>query len=117
MTVATWWRLSGIAGLIFALCANSWAGSLAGVDISKVAPVKRLDPKYPRGALARGIEGAVVVEFVVDAKGGVIAPRIVEGTPPGVFDAAAINAVSAWKYPALGTVSRPVQVRFEFKTK
>lgn len=61
-------------------------------------PVKRTMPEYPRSAKRLGVEGWVLVDVVVDAAGNVVTPRVIEASPPGVFDAAAIKAILDWKY-------------------
>ena len=58
------------------------------------------EPKYPRAALAGGISGEVTVELTVGRDGHVISARVVQATPRGVFDRAALDAVKQWKYPA-----------------
>ena len=78
-------------------------------------PVSRTNPEYPRHALRRGTEGSVLLEFSVDARGNVVAPRVLESKPRGVFDRAALNALSKWKYEASGSRSSPVQVRLTFR--
>ena len=55
-------------------------------------------PLYPPAARLRRQEGEVRVEFVVDAGG---LPREVvalDGTPPGVFEDAAVQAVKRWRF-------------------
>lgn len=74
----------------------SAAGPVSG--ISPPAPLERESPSYPRGAQKRGIEGWVLLEFTVDEKGAVVAPRVVKAVPPGVFDANALKAITNWKY-------------------
>ena len=58
------------------------------------------EPVYPRAALAGGISGEVTVELTVGRDGHVINARVVQSTPRGVFDRAALDAVKQWKYPA-----------------
>jgi periplasmic protein TonB len=93
---------------------------LAGVALAPVVafadpvPVSREAPNYPKGAEARGIEGSVTLKFNVDAGGNVVAPQVVDATPPGVFDAAAIEALTKWKY-APGSAASDVQVKLSFK--
>jgi len=93
---------------------------LAGIASAPVAafadpvPVSREAPSYPKGAEARGIEGSVTLKFNVDAGGNVVAPQVVDATPPGVFDAAAIEALTKWKY-APGSAASDVQVKLSFK--
>lgn len=54
-------------------------------------------PAYPRALLARPIEGQAKVRFYVDEEGRVRLPEIIEATSPE-FGAAAIAAVSQWRY-------------------
>ena len=61
-------------------------------------PIVRVQPKYPRIALERGIEGWVTVEFTVSEMGDVVDPVIIEAEPAGIFDRAALKAVARFKY-------------------
>lgn len=66
-------------------------------------PIYKPAPQYPRRALARGIEGYVVVEFTITSNGSVRNPRVVggydsAGAPTDVFNNAALNAVERFKY-------------------
>lgn len=87
---------------------------LAGTASATPNPVKREAPEYPKGAEKRGIEGWVNVKFDVDASGNVISPTVVEASPPGIFDAAAIEALSKWKYET-GAATPDMQVKLSFK--
>ena len=55
-------------------------------------------PQYPSEARAAGIEGYVVVRYGIDRQGNVINISVVEAVPEGVFDDAALVAVSSWRY-------------------
>ncbi len=61
-------------------------------------PITRVQPIYPRRALSRGLEGYVLVEFVVTETGTVRDPVVLLADPPGYFDRAALNAVLKFKY-------------------
>ncbi len=61
-----------------------------------IAPV----PEYPAAALARGLRGAVEVEFTVTPDGTVEGQRVVSAEPRNVFDSAALAAVARRRYPA-----------------
>jgi protein TonB len=65
-------------------------------------------PTYPEGAKARGVEGWVEVEYTVTAEGTVDDVRVVDASPAGVFDAAALAAVRTWRYRPLREDGRPV---------
>ena len=55
-------------------------------------------PTYPDQALKEGLSGSVTVDFTVDVTGQPTEPRIVDSTPPGVFDQAALEALAHWRY-------------------
>lgn len=61
-------------------------------------PIVKVAPIYPRRALSRGIEGYVIVEFVVTKNGSVRDPVVVEAQPQGIFDQAAKEAAMKFKY-------------------
>ena len=86
----------------------------SGEALAVPAPVKREAPEYPKGAEKRGIEGYVALKFNVDASGNVVSPQVVEASPPGVFDAAAIEALSKWKYES-GSPANDMTVKLSFK--
>ena len=55
-------------------------------------------PEYPHRALARGIEGWVLVSFTIAETGAVVDAVVVDAQPPGIFDGAAIRALARYKY-------------------
>jgi len=61
-------------------------------------PIVKVAPVYPRRAQTRGIEGFVLLEFVVTRTGAVRDPVVVESKPPGIFDNAAMQAALKFKY-------------------
>ncbi|GAB3002312.1 energy transducer TonB [Psychrosphaera aestuarii] len=61
-------------------------------------PIVKVSPVYPRRALQRGIEGYVIVEFVVDKTGAVKSPIVIEANPEGLFNQAALDAALKFKY-------------------
>ena len=71
-------------------------GSIA-ID-EEAMPVFRIPPIYPHRAAKRGIEGWVEVEFTITALGTVKNPRVVAASPEGIFDNAALRAISRWKF-------------------
>jgi TonB family protein len=98
-------------------------GKGAPVDPATLAAsLKRLrasPPEYPETALAQRISGSVTLEYTVDTRGAARDIHVVEATPPGVFDQAAINAVKHWRYAPMvvnGTaVDVPVRTRVRFE--
>ncbi|WP_078085526.1 energy transducer TonB [Microbulbifer mangrovi] len=77
-------------------------------------PIYKPAPRYPRRALARGIEGHVVVEFTITPSGSVKNPRVVggytaAGEPTDVFNREALNAVERFKYRPTISDGQPVE--------
>jgi periplasmic protein TonB len=65
-----------------------------------LVPLVRVPPKYPRRAAQRGVEGWVKVQFVITVAGRVKDAKVVGSSPSGVFDRAALKAISKWKFKA-----------------
>ncbi len=61
-------------------------------------PIVKVAPVYPRRAQTRGIEGYVLLEFIVTKTGAVTNPVVIEAKPPGIFDRSAMNAALKFKY-------------------
>lgn len=70
----------------------------AQVERKELTPVYRVNPEYPSHELQRGVEGWVHVRFTVTVTGSVADVIVVDADPPKVFNAAAIEAVSKWRY-------------------
>ena len=94
-----------------------------GPDAAALATsLKRLrapSPDYPVSALTQRLAGSVTLEFTVNTSGEPRDIHVVEATPPGVFDQAAINAVKHWRYAPLlvdgAVVEVPVRTRMRFE--
>lgn len=55
-------------------------------------------PQYPQTPANRGIEGYVIISLTVTADGQVADPYVMEAEPAGVFNRAALKAISKFKY-------------------
>lgn len=81
--------------------------------------VKSTRPQYPAAALRRRMEGWVDVEFTVGVDGDVSNARAVGSDRGRVFERAAVDAVSRWKFqPAMDNgqaVAAVLRQRIEFK--
>ncbi|MGP1666280.1 MAG: energy transducer TonB [Rhodanobacter sp.] len=79
------------------------SGAMTGLNLSAgadrdVVPLVRINPDYPQRALSRGLEGWVQVQFTISETGAVINPIVVESSPKGIFDDAALKAIARWRY-------------------
>ena len=97
------------------------AGSGSGFNRqdAEEVPLVRINPQYPRRARVKGIEGIVLVQFIVTKSGAVREVEIVEANPPGIFNRDVRKAVLRWKYkPKLvngKAVERTLLEEFVFK--
>lgn len=95
-----------------------------GISDGEYLPIVKVQPQYPRRALSRGMTGWVIVEFTVTEQGTVTNPFVVENcgwiksarnegecfeSPNGVFDSAAINAATKFKYKPKVIDGNPVE--------
>jgi TonB family protein len=76
------------------------AGASTGDAAKSLEPMISSVAEYPADALRRRVEGYVDVEFTVNPFGAVEGAHVTASQPKGTFDAAAIAAVSRWRYPA-----------------
>jgi TonB family protein len=76
-------------------------------------------PDYPPDALSRRLAGSVTLQFTVDRRGEPRDIHVLEASPPGIFDQAAIYAVRGWRYQPLlvngAAVEVPVTTRVRFE--
>jgi protein TonB len=81
--------------------------------------LNRIPPLYPARALLRRTEGWVRLQLTIDADGLVADARVLDASPEGVFDQAAIKAVRRWRFEpsARGGRNASLQVtqKIEFK--
>jgi protein TonB len=82
--------------------------AVASRDLEAIATP---DPAYPPEAFRARVEGWVEVEFTVDAQGAATDVAVVASEPRGVFDAAASEAVAAWRYRPRVVNGRPTAQR------
>lgn len=74
-----------------------------------VKPVKKVRPKYPPEAEAQHLEGRVKVRLTVELDGSVGNVEVLLSEPPGVFDAAVLEAVRQYKFKKDGTTYKADQ--------
>lgn len=79
-----------------------------GPPLVAARPTTRTPPRYPTAARAAGTTGVVVVQIHIDDTGAVDDVRVVESTPPGVFDEAAIESVRSWHFEPATSGGRAV---------
>jgi len=86
------------------------------INAGELLPLVKIQPKYPRRALARNIEGFAIAEFDVDKLGRVVDCKVVAaqtttGSNTRVFDQAACNAAEKFRYRPKIVDGQAVEVR------
>jgi protein TonB len=73
-------------------------------------PLVRASPAYPPRARARGLTGQVVLGLLIGPQGEVQQIQVLEASPPGVFDQAALDAARQWRFEPARYRAQPVRV-------
>lgn len=87
------------------------------IPASQLTVLKVVQPSYPARAVNGKIEGWVDVEFTVTEAGKVKDVSVRTASVPGVFDDAAVKAVSQWRYKPVLRDAKPVPVRSEIRVR
>ncbi|PSJ16985.1 energy transducer TonB [Nitrosomonas supralitoralis] len=61
-------------------------------------PIARGSFKYPPTAKRKGVKGYVVLSVLVETDGSVNQVQVLESSPSGIFDAAALQGIRAWQF-------------------
>jgi TonB family protein len=72
--------------------------------------VKREPPVYPYNAAKAGLNGKVMVEFIINTQGEVINPHVVRSNNPW-FERPALDAILKWKFQPARMGARAVNTR------
>ena len=84
------------------------ANAGASASATGVRPTPRLvrtryvAPEYPPTAFKQGLAGSVRLRLSVNAEGQVSEAMVVQATPAGIFDTAAVNAARKWRFKPIG---------------
>jgi len=87
------------------------------VPANQLTLLKSVQPAYPAKAEGKKLEGWVDLEFTVSEAGKVQDVSVRAASTPGVFEEAAVKAVSQWRYQPILRDARPVPVRTEIRVR
>ncbi len=81
-------------------------------DLVDVAPKPKSRGafKYPTSAKKKGIKGYVVLSILIDEYGRVDEVQVLESSPAGVFDEAAIQGINSWRFEPAKYEGKKVKV-------
>lgn len=88
-------------------------------DVEPPVAISMSPPPYPASAKAAGVEGTVVIQYVVTESGSVTSVQVVKGPPE--LTRACLAAVAAWRFKPARSKGAPIsvvrQARFPFKIR
>ena len=87
------------------------------VPANQLTLLKSVQPVYPFSAQGKKLEGWVDVEFTVSEAGKVKDIAVRAASAPGVFEDAAVKAVSQWRYQPILRDARPAPVRTQIRIR
>jgi TonB family protein len=87
------------------------------IPASQLTVLKSVQPIYPSKAEGKKLEGWVDVEFTVTETGKVQDVAVRAASVPGVFDEAAVKAVSQWRYQPILRDAKPMPVRTQLRIR
>jgi protein TonB len=87
------------------------------VPQSELTVLKTVQPLYPVKAEKNKMEGWVDVEFTVAETGKVRDLNVRASSFPGVFEDAAVKAVSQWRYKPVMRDGKAVAVRSQIRVR
>jgi TonB family protein len=87
------------------------------VPANQLTLLKSVQPAYPSRATLSRTEGWVELGFTVTETGQVKEVVVHAASVPGVFDEAAVKAVSQWRYKPVLRDAKPVPVRTELRIR
>jgi TonB family protein len=87
------------------------------VDAKQLKLLTSVPPVYPSKALTSAIEGSVEMEFTIAESGAVRDITVRAANPPGVFEQAAITALSQWRYQPVLRGGAPVAQRAHLRIR
>ena len=99
-----------------ALAAQQFLANI--VAAGELTLVKSVKPKYPPSAELRKVQGWVELDFTVSESGAVKDIAVRAASAPGVFEDAAISALSQWRYKPVirdaKAVAQRARIRIRF---
>jgi len=84
---------------------------IVGVHVAPPEVVHRVLPRYPEAAQRIKLDGAVIVELLIDPRGDVERATVLRGMPMGLSESA-LEAVRQWRFRPSTIDGRPVSVRY-----
>jgi TonB family protein len=75
--------------------------------------IRKVNPKYPKEARKKGIQGVVSLSATINQSGDIVSLAVVSGDP--LLAQAAIEAAKQWKYRPYMLKGQPVEVQTQIQ--
>jgi periplasmic protein TonB len=93
------------------------ASSVSPTVTAEAQLTHRVEAQYPDSALRGGIQGYVDVQFTITSEGTVTNVAVVHSDPGDIFNRAAVDAVSRWRYDPRIVDGRAVESRSQARVR
>lgn len=106
-------RLGGVVGSV---TVERQPGDPLVIGRDMPLPVKvrrRAYPIYPRDGQLRGIEGTVILRYLIDKQGKVANVEVIRPSKFRPFTASAVDAIGAWEFEPFMENGQPIEVVHE----
>jgi TonB family protein len=95
----------------------SQAGQNNVISANSLARTKTVAPQYPSSASNKSVEGWVELEFTITVNGQVKDISVKDAKPAGVFEHAAIDGVSQWRFVPIIRDNKAVEQRARIRVR
>lgn len=82
-----------------------------GVDIDEPTIIYKVEPRYTQPAIQGRVQGAVILDLIIDTEGRVESVKVLRGLALGLTKSA-VDAVEQWRFEASTYNQKPVRVRY-----
>ena len=107
-------QLIGVSAFaLITMALFAWYTSISEQE-TEIVPVARVNPTYPSAAVEQNLEGDVVLRFDIKPDGTTSNISVINSVHIGVFDEAAITAMSQWVYTPPKDYIQGVEVALTF---
>lgn len=118
MAIKQFLALAGFLSLLVCAQAQSDPAANSGKlrvssGIAEGLKTHNVNPKYPREARKKGIQGDVILQATLDTKGNLTNVKVAQGDP--ILAKAAVEAVQQWRYRPYVLNGEPVEVETTIK--
>lgn len=84
------------------------------IDANSLQILRRSNPRYPRRAKLKKLDGFVKLIFTISKEGNVSNVRVLDSKPKGIFEKSAIKAMKRWKFKHTG-IQKDATITYNYR--